>query len=31
MKDILSGDNPTLLPVPGIDSLMQKMSALRGV
>jgi NAD(P)-dependent dehydrogenase (short-subunit alcohol dehydrogenase family) len=31
MKDILSGDNPTLLPVPGIDSLMQKMSVLRGV
>jgi NAD(P)-dependent dehydrogenase (short-subunit alcohol dehydrogenase family) len=30
MKDILSGGNPTLLPVPGIDSLMQKMSVLRG-
>lgn len=30
MKDILSGDNPTLLPIPGIDSLMQKISALRG-
>lgn len=29
MNDILSGSNPTLLPVPGVDSLMQKMSALR--
>lgn len=30
MNDILGGSNPTLLPVPGIDSLMQKMSALGG-
>jgi hypothetical protein len=29
MNDILSGNNPTLLPVPGIDSLMQKMNVLR--
>jgi hypothetical protein len=29
MKDLVSGSNPTLLPVPGIDSLMQKLSALR--
>jgi NAD(P)-dependent dehydrogenase (short-subunit alcohol dehydrogenase family) len=29
MKDVLSGNNPTLLPVPGIDSLMRKMEALR--
>lgn len=29
MHDILGAGNPTLLPVPGIDSLMQKLSAVR--
>jgi short-subunit dehydrogenase len=28
MKDILTGSNPTFVPTPGMDSLMQKLNAL---
>jgi NAD(P)-dependent dehydrogenase (short-subunit alcohol dehydrogenase family) len=28
MKDILSGSNPTVVPIPGMESLMRKLDAL---
>ena len=28
MRDIVRGDNPTPLPIPGIESLMQRIAAL---
>lgn len=30
MNDVLGGGSPTLLPVPGVDSLIKRMNALRG-
>jgi hypothetical protein len=30
MKDILSGSNPTAMPPAGAESLMQKLTALKG-
>jgi hypothetical protein len=30
MRAILGGENPSLLPPPGLESLMQKLAAITG-